>query len=293
MAFCETSGVLNPSTSCNQSEGMLKMVIFAKDGVSLATGSAASTKAAWDTLNQNKDIIVLPAAISTEPTNEGAVYEQTPLGSMWVRDGRQEMKLNINTNMDLHSKIRTLNNGGYNNVYYVYNSGVIAGTKIEGDVKFYPFALELLHIEYHTDNDGSVGGKTPVFISFADPTEFQDRPMFVKPTAFNPLRLTALKNAAIEVISASATSIVIDVFIPHIKFGLQNPIEGLVAGDFLLTAASGASQTISGAVEDSLVDGRYTLSGTGLVTGLLDLKESSAMTTQGYSSTGTVAITIA
>lgn len=293
MAFCETSGVINPTTSCNQSEGMLKMVILAKDGVSIPTGTAAMQKATWDALIQSRDILPLPVAISTEPTNEGAVYEQTPLGSMWVRDGRQEMKLHINTNMDLHSKIRTINSGVYNNAWYLYTSGVMAGTKIDGDVKFYPYGLELLRAEYHTDNDGSVGGKTPVFISFADPTEFQDRPMFVKPTAFNPLRLTALKNAAIEVISASATSIVVDVYIPHIKFGLQNPIEGLVAGDFLLTTTAGAAQTISGAVEDSLVDGRYTLSGTGLASGFLDLKESSAMTTQGYSSTGAVTITIA
>ena len=293
MAYCEDAGVISPSTICNQSEGMLKMVIFAKDGVSLSTGAAAMTKSAWDALIQNMDIIPLPAAISTEPTNEGAVYEQTPLGSMWVRDGRQEMKININTNMDLHAKIRTLNSGLYNNVYYVYTSGVIAGTKIAGDVKFYPYALELLHVEYHTDNDGSVGGKTPVFISFSDPTEFQDRPMYVKPTAFNPLRLEPLKNASIEIVSASATTIVFNAYIDHIKYGLKNPIEGLVAADMLLLKADGSSQTISGLVEDSLVDGRYTISGTGLVTGTLNFKESSAMTTKGYASTGAVTVTIA
>ena len=293
MGYCETAGVLQPSTPCNLSEGMIKKIIFAKDGVSLATGDAAMTKAAWDTLIQSKDILVMPAAISVEQMNEGAIYEQTPLGSMWVRDGRKEMKLNINSNMSLHSLIRTLNNGGYNNAYLLYTSGVIAGTKTTGDVKFYPYAIELSHVEYHTDNDGAVGGKTPVFISFADPTEFEDRPMYVKPTAFNALRLEALKNAEITIVSASATSIVFDVNIPHIKYGFQNPIEGLVVADFVLLKAAGSAQTLSGIVEDALVDGRYTASGTGLATGSLNLKEPSAMTTKGFASVGAVAVTIA
>ena len=292
MGYRETAGVLQPSTPYNLSEGMIKKIVFFKDGVSFATGAEAMLKASWDTLNQNKDIIVLPVAISTEPMNEGAIYEQTPLGSMWVRDGRKEMKFNINSNLALHSNIRTLNNGGYNNACLIYTSGVVAGTKNAGDVKFYPYSLELLHVEYHTDNDGAVGGKTPVFISFADPTEFEDRPMYVKPTAFNALRLEPLKNAEITIVSASATSIVFDVNIPHIKYGFHNPIEGLVVADFILLKTDGSAQTLSGVVEDALVDGRYTASGTGLATGSLNLKEPSAMTTKGFASIGAVAVTI-
>lgn len=286
-----SNDIIHPSTSCNNSEGMLKMIILAKDYVSIATGELALTKATWDTLVQAEDIIPIPVAISTEPMNEGSVYEQTPLGSMWVRDGRMEVKYNINTNLDLHSKMRSLNGSEYTKVFYVYNSGLIAGTQTPSDATINPYELALMHVEYHTDNDGTAGGKTPIFLSFEDAREFQDYPKFLQPT-WNPLKLQALKNVQLEVVSASATSIVVKAYIPHIKEGYKNPVEGLVTADFLSTTAAGVVETIV-ATEDANVPGTYTLAGTGLVTGFVNLKKPSLMTTKGYKSTGAVAKTVA
>lgn len=291
-----TTNPIHPSTSCNNSDGMLKMIILAKEDVSIAKGSgsehAAMTKATWETLVQAEDIIPIPVAISTDPTNEGAIYEQTPLGSMWVRDGRMEVKYNINTNMDLHSKLRSLNGSEYTKAFYVYNSGMIYGTQTTGETAFDAYELALMHVEYHTDNDGSVGGKTPIFLSFEDAREFQDYPKAFQPT-WNPLKLKALTNVQLEVVSASATSIVVRAYVPHIKEGYKNPVEGLVVGDWLSTTTAGVVETISSSTENLNVPGEYTLAGTGLATGFINMKKPSLMTTKGFKSVGAVAKTVA
>lgn len=271
---------------------MIKQVIFAKESVSFADITAALLKAGWDSLIQSKAIIPLPVAMSTEPMNEGAIYEQTPLGSTFVRDGRMELKVNIEANLDLHSKIRTLNTGNYNKVFLVYTSGVILATKQPSSDILYPLGLQMMHVEPQVLNDGSVTSKTPVHLTFDDLKEFNDYPALIVPT-WNPLRLAALKNVQLKVISANATTVVVDAYIPHVNSEFKNPVEGLVSADFLSTTAAGVVETIGSVAPDANVLGRYTITGTGLVTGFIDLKLPSLMTTKGLESTGKVAKTIA
>lgn len=291
MASC-TPNIINPSTSCNKPEGMIKQVIFAKESVSFADITAALLKAGWDSLIQSKAIIPLPVAMSTEPMNEGAIYEQTPLGSTFVRDGRMELKVNIEANLDLHSKIRTLNTGNYNKVFLVYTSGVILATKQPSSDILYPLGLQMMHVEPQVLNDGAVTSKTPIHLTFDDLKEFNDYPALIVPT-WNPLRLSALKNVQLKVISANATTIVVDAYIPHVNSEFKNPVEGLVSADFLSTTAAGVVETIGSVAPDTNVLGRYTITGTGLVTGFIDLKLPSLMTTKGFESTGKVVKTIA
>lgn len=285
--------VINPSSSCNKPEGMVKMIILAKEGVSFASDSAATVKANWDALVQSKDILPIPVAIMSEPSNEGAVYEQTPLGSMFVRDGRQEMKVSIASNHDLHAKIRSINSGNYTKVFWCYTSGIILGTRTAGEETIYPFDLELLHAEYRTENDGSVGGKSPIHMTFADPREYQDYPAILAPS-WNIFRLQPLTNVALTVVSASATSIVVDAYVPHANAGFKAPVSGLITvGDWLLTTSAGVVETVGGVTENAQVAGRYTITGTGYVTGFVNLKTPSTMTTKGFESVGAVAKTIA
>ena len=104
--------------------------------------------------------------------------------------------------------------------------------------------------------------------------------------------MKALTNVQLEVVSVSVTSIVVDAYVPHIKEGYKNPVEGLVTADFLSTKTAGVVETIN-ATEDANVPGRYTLAGTGLATGFVNLKKPSLMTTKGFKSVGAVAKTVA
>jgi len=286
---CSTN-FLNPSTSCDQLEGMLKMVVLVKKGFAFAAPTNAETLADWITAIQAKNIIPLKALFGSEPANEGAQYEQSPLATLFIRDGRMERKVQIATNLDLHSKLRSLNSGDWD-VFFVFENGAIVGFNDGTGVS--PFEMELVHVEYQTDNEGSVSSKTPIHLTFADARQYQDSPIIIKPT-WNPFtKLKPLANVALEVVSSNATTIVVRAYVPHILYGYKNPVEGLVVGDWLSTTAAGVVETISTSVEDTNVPGTYTLTGSGLVTGFINLKMASLMTTKGFESTGAKGKTVA
>ena len=288
---CGASGS-NPSTPCNKQEGLRKKYFLVKNTFKFATNTEAETLANWQTAIQNKDIIPLPAVIGREPANEGAVYEQTPYGSIHVRDGRMEEKIIIMANSDLASKIRGLKSAGEYGLFYAYDSGIIKGYKPEGTDNFAPFTLQFVNPEYKTENDGSVGSKIPIHISFEDPTEHEDFPTLINP-AWNPNSLKSLDDVSLTVVSSVATKIVFTATKKHILSNVEklNPVLGLVVTDVLLLTTAGVSQTVATLTYDAVL-GQYSANGTGLVTGTINLKSPSLMTTKGYESKGAAAVTI-
>jgi hypothetical protein len=287
---CYKSNVINPSSSNDQIEGMLKMVVLAKKGFKFAAPTNAETLADWITAIQAKNIIPLKTLMSSEPSNEGAQYEQTPLKTVFIRDGRMERKLQIDSNIDLHNKLRSLNADDWD-VYLIFENGAIAAFK--DGTAFAPYELDLLHVEYQTDNEGSVSSKTPIHMTFADPKQYQDMSIIVCPT-WNPVtKLKPLKNVQLEVVSASATEIVFNAYVPHVVVGYKNPVESLVAADMTLLNGAGAAQVIGGMAPVVGTPGQYTITGTGLVTGTLNMVIPSLMTTKGLESVGAVTVTVA
>ena len=99
--------------------------------------------------------------------------------------------------------------------------------------------------------------------------------------------LFPLTTAVLSIVGTpTSTEIVVDVLSK-----LDNvPVSGLDVADFILNDA----QTISGAVESTTQAGRYTLSGTGLVTGTLELVPPASLSiSQPFESEAPVAVTIA
>ena len=288
---CE-SNVKNPSTSCNNPQGLLKKLIFAKESVSFPDHASALPKAAWDALVQSKDIIPMEEAMLVENQKTDTGYEETSLGTAFTNEGKDIFKYNITSNLDLHSKIRSLNNSGYTKMFEVYSSGVIVGTKTADADTIYPLSIALMRVESWIQPEEGVTGKTPIRVQLEDMREKNDNPVLVVPT-WNVFRLNPLTNVQLQVVSASATSVVVNAYVPHANLAFKNPVEGLVAADFLLTTAAGVVETIGGVTEDANVPGKYTITGTGLVTGFVNLKLPSLMTTKGFESVGQVAKTVA
>ncbi len=293
---CPENSILHPNTACNNSEGQIEKIALVKKGKFFTTPTSAATQADWITKIQDEDIIVLPFVYSYEAADEGAVYDQTSYGSTHVRDGRKEFKIMIDSNSDLHKRLRTLKSSDSYGVIFIYDSGLIKAYNPPATTEVRGFSMRVINVEYKTENDGTTSGKTPIFFSYKDPSQVEDYPIIIKPT-WNPSDLEALKMVNMTIIGApSATTVVVDVYLDHIATHVgtatANPVEGLVTADFsFLNGSTGAAQTVT-ATESTTVAGRYTLAGTGLVTGTLALKDPSLMTTNGYKSVTTTAVTI-
>lgn len=293
MSGCGTNGG-NPNTPCNNQEGIMKKPFLFKKGFAFDTVADALNQSKWIDAIQNKDIIPLPSIIGREIANEGAVYEQTPYGSIPVRDGRMETKVLINSNSDLHKRLRTLKSSGEYSFCYAFDSGLLKVYQPVGTTKVKAFSTQIVNPEYQTPNDGSVGSKTPIHITFKNPTEHEDNAIILAPD-WDPEDLDALMDTTITVVSSIATKVVVDVALTHINNKVQtsNPVNGLVVGDFqFLKASDGTVQTIATITADPIVQGRYALNGTGFVTGPVSFKAPSAMATKGYESVAAATATI-
>ena len=176
------------------------------------------------------------------------------------------------------------NSGG--RVFLIDDENKLIGTSSDGGTTLKGFLLDTVLTEKLTFNDGTSVSKTGVNIYLSDNEELDMNGVQVDGSSFLS-SLFPLTSCALEIVGTpSSTEIVVDV-----KSVLDNvPVSGLVVGDFVLNDA----QTIDTAVEDSNVAGRYTLSGTGLVTGTLQLVAPSLLSIpQPFESESAVTVTIA
>jgi len=134
-------------------------------------------------------------------------------------------------------------------------------------------------------NDGSVSSKIPVYIALEDPTEVSLSGALIAGSSVR--QLVRLKDVQLAIVGTpTATTIVVTV-----KTSCDDlPVNGLIVADFVLVTAVGVPQTISSLVE---VNGTYTLTGTGLVTGRLNLRLPSALSIDAYESEAFAVVTIA
>lgn len=282
----------NPNTACNLQEGLRKKYFTPKKDFYFANEEDALNRTKWIEAIQNKDLIPLPSVIAREGADEGAVYEQTPYGSLVVRDGRMEEKILITSNSDLHKRLRTLKSAGEYSIIYAFDSGAIKMYRPKGTTELRPFSMQFINTEYQRPNDGSVGSKTPIHLSYRNPTEHEDDAVLLVPS-WDPEDLEALKDVKLTVVSATSTKIVFTAMRDHINsaVSVENPVLGLDKADLTLLTGAGASQTITTLTYDATTK-QYSINGTGLVSGTLDLKLPSLMTLKGYESTGAVAVTV-
>lgn len=231
------------------------------------TESDASTSTAWQAaiLAEKKNrIFYWPNATNMEVLSEDTVYEETSLSNMLVRDGRYRFRFSFSENLQLH-KAMFSHKGFFGRVFLIDNENKIIGTETSTG-GFAGFELDLLNPEKIMFNDGSVRSKTPVYVSLYDNVELDKNGAMVDGSFLR--QLERLTDATLDIQGTpTSTEIVVDV-----KSALDNePVLGLILADFVLLDASGSAQSITSITEDANIEGRYTLTGTGLVSGPLDL----------------------
>jgi len=233
----------------------------------------------------------LPSFFILEPDVEDSVYEDGIAGEReFVREGKVRLKGTMPLiSLHNHKALRKFNNQSGLAAFIVTSNGYIKGWSSDG-TNFKPFSVSEFNINKQTVSDGTKLARTELYISFANPIEWNDKGSYVKSETFDPIaEFIGVKDVKLTV-GATTSTTKIDITITDVNssFGYN----GFVVGDFLLKDAAGAEVPITD-ITDNL-NGSYSLTGTfaaGAAT--LTLQDITNMTTKGFEAYNTLSLTIA
>jgi hypothetical protein len=264
-------------STCKRLPQQLKGFFLTPDNFELTLEEASSATALQDAIyaDQKRDrVYFYPLAVNMENLSEENIREETPLSIMAVRDGRYRFRMMFQVGLPLHQAIFSHKNYEGRIILLDNNRELIFTQKANGNLA--GFTLDLFDPEKLMFNDGSVASKSAVYFSLEDNLELDKDGKMVKGDFFRSLN--RLTDAALT-IQGTPTATEIVVAVTNDLDG--TPVLGLTDADFVLLDAAGAAQTIDTAAEPNN-DGVYTLTGTALVSGTLNLVGPSTISVQGF-----------
>lgn len=277
---------------CAKLPGMFKGMITTPAAFK-ATPAEATDPTFWqDALlaPSSTRIYLWPDFVNFTDQSEQAVYENTPLAVMAVRDGRYMFKFEIKENLCLH-KAMFSHRAISGRVFFLDDQNQLFGTE-DADGNFVGFSIMLLHTEKLMISNGTVSTKSPIYVVLRDNLEVDRDGALVDASFVN--NLARLTDVTLTIVgNPTASSLVVDVKVTCD----DTAVSGLVLADFSLLTNAGVAQTTppTSVVESGATPGRYTLSkvaGTDWVDGTLDLVIPSALSIEGYESEGSVVVNV-
>lgn len=264
-------------SKCNKLPALIRGMITTSMNFKILAANLENATTWQDALlaEGNNRIYMWPPFVGFENASEAAVYEDTPLAMLKVRDGKYAFRFFVSENLCLHKAMYSHN--GKARVFFIDTEGQIIGTKdSNGDLR--GFTASLINTEKLVLSDGSVSTKTPVFVVLANSKELDKSGALVDGSEFIDT-LERIVDVDVTVVGTpSSTEIVVDV-----KVSCDGtPVTGLVTADFLLLEADGDEHTITSATESSDTPGRYTLVGTGFVDGTITLAPAADLSVLAY-----------
>ena len=267
---------------CNRSLGAPAMIILTTPAFTIATEALVKTLATWTTAIQARQAFPLPKIWSFTDQSEKDAYETSPMG--WKKLGKEGLyggEYLLDAPLGMQIALRSFN-GADLRVIYVDVNGNILGMSTLGTI-FQGYKVGLFNCEGMSA--AIAAGETRKIVIHLDETTPKDRDDYgvvVYPTAFNALELEGLKDVDLSIVTASATAIVFDA-----KTSLgQVGVTGLIFTD--IVGPTGAATLTAHAT----IAGRYTIGGTGMATGTLDLIGPVTLGVKGIMSTGVITVTV-
>jgi hypothetical protein len=255
------------------------------DLVDAATFKAA-LQAAVETGKASR-IYIWPPFKGLENASEAAVYEDTPLATMRVRDGKYAWRFFINENICLH-KAMFSHRSNSGRVFIIDSANQIIGMNdVSGN--FMGLSISLLNTEKMVFNDGSATSKSPIYLVLKNNKEFdQNGTILSKDIAYVVNEVVRLADVDLTISGAVAAS----GFAVKVSQTCDGTlVSGLVKADFVVTNNAGATQSVSTVVESS--EGIYTVTPTTtFIDGYVDLVVPASLTVDAYESTGKATVNI-
>lgn len=271
-------------TDCNKLPGLLRGIITTPYNFKFTLAEAIDSVNWQNALLNAKSsrIYLFPWFVGYEDIMSPAVYQETVLAYLAVRDGNYRWKFDIKENLCIHQAMYS-HRSNHDRVWLIDDLDQIMGTVNAAKTHVMGFSQQLLHTEKMKFSNGTESTTSPIVVALRNNKEFDKSGVIIEAPFVNELlRIVDVELTIVG--SPSATTIVVDA---KIKCTGQ-PLNGLALADFVLKTTAGVTQVITSFTE---VDGRYTLTDTDFVTGTLTLKPPSTLSIQAYEA-DTVVVTV-
>ena len=253
-------------------------LIIATKGFEFASFTSFATQADWETAIKAKQVFPLHGIVEFEDQSEDVQYYETASGvRIPRRQGKYRYMYMYNLPLEVHKALQTFRNASVE-VFVVDSAGNVSGYSPDG-VKVKGMSVGMINPEKMKP---ALQDNTPAFsplaIDMADEKQWNEQGVFVTP-GWSPLLLEPVSSVELSVVSATATNIVIKVgyfqgIAPDGSDDLVG-ISGIEEADFVwATTNPDPGMTDNG-------DGTYAFSGTGMVSGTVDLKPPSTAVSAG------------
>ena len=293
---CDTTIQNSGSPGCDYQAGQRIGYVLVPTDAEIADVATAILEATWTTgINAASGSRWYPIIYDLYRTDANPTADEPVLyeGNMAnrrskTRDGNNRDAITLSNPPMCVVKALKSYDGRKWKAYRITENGYIEGTSQAG-TKIEPFSINYFCGQYIIPPSADEPAKITYYIDMKDPSEWDSRAQFALPTAFDPKELEGIVDVDLTLSSASTSAIVVTVTGDCDADGVSD----LVTGDFVLTLdSSGAEVTISSATESTSTAGTYTLAGTfATAANTLNLRQQPDMTTTGYESTGSIAVT--
>jgi hypothetical protein len=234
------------------------------------TAADAADGAKWQSEIAEGNITLFPTwAFNYENISSESITEESPMSMVEVHPGNYRLKFLFITDINQHKAIYSWNNSS-GRAFLIDQPNEIWGTSQDEGENVRGFLLDRIHVEKLQLNDGTLVSKTVVNLYFIDNTELDLRAENI-PAASFVNGLVPLSGATLAIQGTpSATEVIFTA--ATVNNNTDIAISGLTLPDISLKDAVGAAQAgVSGVTESAVTPGLYTIAGTGLVTGTLEL----------------------
>jgi hypothetical protein len=275
MADCVVAKENMGLSKCNKFPALIKGIITTPDTFFLSPANAA-LQASWQAAIEDvaaERIYLWPWFVSMENLSEDAVYEETPLAYILVRDGNYRFKFHIKENLCVHRAMFT-HRSNQGRVFLIDTDNNIIGKLNEAGTEFKGFSIQLLNTEKLLFSDGGVSSKSPILVALKNNKEMDKDGYIVTLDEVNDLVRPVDVTITINTQTTSSIVATVTVTCDGTK------VNGLVQADFKLLNGAGAAQAIDSVTE---VDGVYTFTpDTTFADGILGLQLAASLTTDPY-----------
>lgn len=271
-------------SKCNKLPGLIKGMITTPrsfflsqtDAIDVTKWQAAILAAA------GSRIYLWPGFRDFKDTSEQAVYEETPLSTMKVRNGRYRFEISIKESLCVHKAMFTHSGNATQRVFLIDQQNQIIGS-VDSNNNVVGFDVELMDVQKLMFSDGKVSTKTPVYLVLSDNLELDQNGVIIDGSSIinNLIRLTDVDLKQVGSISGTTLKLTVKTSCDGIA------LAGLASADFSVVSNTGVARVISGS--PVYANGVYTLTVTALTAGdIVNLVAASSLSVPGYESTGSV-----
>lgn len=244
---------------CVEEFGRWKKIVVCDNDFEIANKATALLEATWTTaINAGSSrIYVFPGNFNFEGNQEDRV-EETGWGgeSETVREGKDSGTFRFeDISLYDHKALRTHNTRRNPSIYiFTANGYILAYTNDVEAGKFLPQTLSDFYVTKRTISDGDTKDRSGVYVKFADPKQWNDKGVWVKPTDWDPLLLQGVIDCRLSG-TVGATGMLLTVK----QASNTSPVTGLIAANFNFSLDSAPTTPIAVTVSKDNGDGTFTL----------------------------------